>query len=318
MKRKPCEWSLDLRNGCTIKQKIKIGGKMKKTKSRLSCIIRGTFSGKKYFVILTLLIFFSSSLLGQQPEIKKSELNPEYEKYLEDLRAGRVERFTSDGHALGYIPPPYKIEPEISANFNKDRDLPGYYDLRDYNYLTPVKDQGACGACWAFATYGSVESIWLELGLGAYDLSENNLIYGHGFVSLPCEGGNHLISTAYLSRGSGPISEADDPYQGAGGSYHPGLTPQAYITDARFLPNNMDVLKQTIYDYGAVLTVMYWNSAYYNATDFTYYYYGVEQRNHEVILVGWDDNKVTAGGTMDIKESQGHLLGREWIFLYFL
>lgn len=178
---------------------------------------------KKFLTTLVIIIFFSSSLLCIQQEIKKSEINPDYVKYLEALQKGEVKRFTSDGYALGHIPPPFKFNTAIPVNFDKSRDLPPSYDLRDEGTLTSVKDQGTCGACWTFGTFGSVESRWLELGLGAYDLSENNLNYGHGFEWLPCEGGNCYLSTAYLSRLDGPISEADDPYQGESGSYHPGF-----------------------------------------------------------------------------------------------
>lgn len=40
--------------------------------------------------------------------------------------------------------------------------FPAFYDLRQYNRVSPVKDQGDFGLCWAFATYASLESFLLS------------------------------------------------------------------------------------------------------------------------------------------------------------
>ncbi|OYT17807.1 MAG: hypothetical protein B7C24_00670 [Bacteroidetes bacterium 4572_77] len=52
-----------------------------------------------------------------------------------------------------------------------------------------------------------------------------------------------------------------------------------------------------IIDIGSVWSLMYINTAYFNDVDNTYYYPGTYAVNHVLNIVGWDDNKVTAGGT---------------------
>jgi C1A family cysteine protease len=105
-------------------------------------------------------------------------------------------------------------------------DQPVSYDLRTYGHVTPVKDQGAAGSCWAFGTYGALESSILVAGGAATDLSENHLKNYHGFDWGPTEGGNFYISEAYLSRWDGPASEADDPYHDIDDRPTPGGPPQ--------------------------------------------------------------------------------------------
>jgi C1A family cysteine protease len=48
------------------------------------------------------------------------------------------------------------------------------WDWREQGVVTSVKNQGACGSCYAFAAIGNIESKMLIDGAGSYDFSENN------------------------------------------------------------------------------------------------------------------------------------------------
>ena len=56
--------------------------------------------------------------------------------------------------------------------------------------MTPVKNQGLCGSCWAFATLAAVEALHKEKTNENIDLSEQQLVdcsRGHG--NFGCQGG---------------------------------------------------------------------------------------------------------------------------------
>ncbi|MBQ2799190.1 MAG: hypothetical protein IJF09_07375, partial [Ruminiclostridium sp.] len=69
-----------------------------------------------------------------------------------------------------------------NAYAEEAQTLPEKYDLRDYGYVTPVKNQDPWGTCWSFSAIASVEtSILSELGYTyeeyPLDLSERHLAW---------------------------------------------------------------------------------------------------------------------------------------------
>ena len=67
------------------------------------------------------------------------------------------------------------------------------FDWREMNVVGPVRNQGQCGSCWAFATTANAESVWAIYSGELFDLSEQYLVdcaTGKEYLNMGCQGGN--------------------------------------------------------------------------------------------------------------------------------
>ena len=93
-------------------------------------------------------------------------------------------------------------------------------DWRSKGAVTPVKDQGRCGSCWAFATVANIESAWFLSGRPLIPLSEQQLVSCDNFLQFGCYGGTALLSWAWLivKRNGSLTTETAYPYASFNGS----------------------------------------------------------------------------------------------------
>jgi C1A family cysteine protease len=265
----------------------------------MACSKRITRSGifQGAILILTVGLFLAASAgaaFAGNPPLSSAPTNPEFSKYYQDKLMGRITAVTPEGHPLGLIPPPFELPkvptsrglaPVITA-------LPATFDLRTSGGVTDVRNQGGCGSCWAFASFASFESYLKYKLTQSWDFSEEDLNEYHLWDSRVCEGGNHLMSTAYLARWAGPVNESDVPYPWAMST--PGVGVKKHVQKVWFLPDRSgstdnSIVKQAVQSYGAVYATFQWNSSYYNATYHSYYKGSSGSSNHAVAIVGWDD-----------------------------
>jgi len=246
-------------------------------------------------VITVLASCFLVTSVGGAQTLRSAPVNPRYLQYRDAVMAGRAPRATPDGHGLGYIPPPFDHAGlRLKPRGERRMALPAAYDLRTIpGKLPDIRDQGPCGSCWTFGIYASLESC-LRPG-DTFDASENNMKNTHGGDWGHCDGGNQWLGTAYLARWSGPVAEASDPYSPASPTSPPGLPNQKQVQEVIFLPNRTgpldnDAIKNAVMTYGAVTMAFYYDPGAYNAGTAAYYLASDLGSNHEVAIVGWDDN----------------------------
>src|SRR3972149_9927045 len=198
---------------------------------------------------------------------------------------------------LGAIIPPITGKEKVVVV--PETILPIRVDWRDYggkSYVTPVKEQGACGACWAFATSSALESSLLisqNLNGLVFDLSEQTAISCSSAGT--CSDG--LIDTVSdFIRDIRLPHESCYPYTASDNSCSNACSDWQYntykISDWYRVNPVVDEIKYAIYNYGPLVATM----AVY--TDFLYYGSGIYTKSwgnfegyHTAMVVGYDDTE---------------------------
>ena len=189
-------------------------------------------------------------------------------------------------------------------------DDPESFDWRDVdgsNWMTPVRNQGACGSCWAFGAIGAFEAC---INIANNDPNYNIDLSEQYLVSRCCKtgdcGSGYLAATLRYIKDNGIPVEECFPYQAKNSACTPCDDYKPYKIDSFvYVKSDIDSYKWAIQEYGPIIVTI-------TVPDDWFYYTGgiyepilvkkVRSERHTVIATGWvDDDDIDTGGYWIIK-----------------
>jgi C1A family cysteine protease len=195
-------------------------------------------------------------------------------------------------------------------------NAPAAHDWREHGAVTPVKNQGSCGSCWAFSTVGNLEGQYFMKTNKLQKFSEQQLV-DCDKVDQGCNGGLMEDAFKHLNT-TGAMGEEDYTYTGSDDDCKYNSTQvKAHVTGYRFAASqNETEIAQMLFETGPLAIAI-------NATPLQFYFWGVfdpwftwicdpSSLNHGVLIVGYGNN-----GSKDfwiVKNSWGSWWGESGYF----
>ncbi|XP_037470823.1 ervatamin-B-like [Triticum dicoccoides] len=195
--------------------------------------------------------------------------------------------------------------------------LPERWDWNEQGFVTPAKNQQKCGACWAFATVGAVESQLKRKTGELLDLSEQELL-DCDTTQKPggCKGGNPYRAFLWIKSKGGIMKEAEYSYEAQQGQCRTNkdATRRGLVYRAQLLRSGERFLQEAVYTMGPTVagidthdrSLQHFKSGIYKGPCGT-------ALDHAVLVVGYgvrDGEKYWV-----VKNSWGQTFGQNGFFL---
>merc|ERR1712046_321968 len=200
----------------------------------------------------------------------------------------------------------YSELPKVGVHEYNGETLATSIDCSTKGAVTPVKDQGQCGSCWAFSSTGGTEGMW-ELATGSLQsLSEQQLV-DCSKQNSGCNGG--LMDYAFsFYENTNIASESSYPYTARDGTCKSSFTtaiPQGGVTGYTDVSSDGDALMSALNSNPVSVAVQADQSAFQSYSGGIVSSGCGTNLDHGVLAVGYDSSE----GYFLVKNSWGSSWG---------
>jgi len=119
--------------------------------------------------------------------------------------------------------------------------LSGAVDWRTKGAVTPVKNQGQCGSCWAFSTIGNLEGQHFKT-TGKLESFSEQMLVSCSKQNSACQGGLMDYAFDYVSTVGGIALEANYGYV-SGSGYVPACNQAKAVASGKFSGGHVDIAR---------------------------------------------------------------------------
>merc|ERR1712072_132169 len=148
---------------------------------------------------------------------------------------------------LGYKANALRNLPHLGVHEYNGEELAASVDWTTQGAVTPVKDQGQCGSCWAFSTTGGMEGAW-QIATGSLKSMSEQQLVDCSTQNAGCNGGSMELAFNYAGT-TNVATESSYPYTARDGSCKSSYTtaiPKGGVTGYKSVGQSTSSLKSAI------------------------------------------------------------------------
>ncbi|XP_027236340.1 dipeptidyl peptidase 1 [Penaeus vannamei] len=254
-----------------------------------------------------------------------AKVYPEDEKYTVGEMYQRAGGLAS---TLPTRPPPAPATPEQRARVSL---LPASFDWRNVSgesYVSPVRDQGGCGSCYAFASMANLEAqVRIATRNQRQDVFSPQDVVSCSVLAQGCMGGFDYLIAGRYAMDQGVVAEECNPYDGSDSQCDTDATcAKTYVSEYVHVGGyygacNEELMLQALVETGPISVSFEVYDDFRNYNGGIYHHTGLkndfnpfEITNHVVLVVGYGADEATGEKYWIVKNSWGAHWGEDGYF----